>query len=111
MFVVYCDPFEPYEPISEWDGDVQRQANINIKQDKDNYLCNPLLENEHVDVDAEIMYLEDALVRVLTCCDKEKDKDYCCDDESEDAPVQFGSMCELKCMCEPCLFGILMYLS
>ncbi|RLN36489.1 uncharacterized protein C2845_PM03G21410 [Panicum miliaceum] len=85
MFVVYCDPSEPYEPISAWDGDVQRQANSNIEQDEDNYLCNAFQENEHVGVDKEIMYLDDAPIQVVACGHKQKDKDYCFDDESEDA--------------------------
>lgn len=32
MFVVYCDPSEPYEPISEWHG-VQKQGNSNVEKD------------------------------------------------------------------------------
>ena len=31
MFVVYCDPSEPYEPISEWHG-VQKQGNSNVEK-------------------------------------------------------------------------------
>ena len=31
MFIVYCDPSEPYEPISDWQGHMQRQANSNIE--------------------------------------------------------------------------------
>ncbi|RLN11239.1 hypothetical protein C2845_PM09G14910 [Panicum miliaceum] len=56
---------------------------MNIEQDEDNYLCNPFAKNEHVGVDEEIMYLDDASVHVVACCTKEKDKDYYSDDESE----------------------------
>ncbi|CAN6356833.1 unnamed protein product [Urochloa humidicola] len=83
MFIVYWHPSEPYEP-KVWQTDVQMQANSNIEQDEENieedegnteedednteedtYLCNPLPENEHVGVDEEIMYLEDAPVQVV----------------------------------------------
>ncbi|RLN18050.1 uncharacterized protein C2845_PM02G15230 [Panicum miliaceum] len=95
MFIVYCDPSEPYEPISEWHSHVKRQANSNIEQDEDNYLCNPFAENEHVGVDEEVMYLDDAPVHVVACCTKEKDKDYYYDDESEDlSEMESGSEVE-----------------
>jgi hypothetical protein len=60
MFISYCDPSEPFEPIKEYD-DVQNQAANNGDQDKDldkdRYLSNPLPQNEHVGVDEEVMYL------------------------------------------------------
>nr|TKW10151.1 hypothetical protein SEVIR_6G143500v2 [Setaria viridis] len=46
MFVSYCDPSEPFEPIKEW------------HEDEDRYLCNLVPKNEHLGVDEEVMYLE-----------------------------------------------------
>lgn len=83
MFVVYCDPSEPYEPISEWHG-VQKQGNSNVEKDKDDYLCHLVAENEHVGVDEEVLYLGDAPINVVACCNAENDKEYCSDDDSED---------------------------
>ena len=37
MFIVYCDPSEPYEPKSEWHCHMQSKANNNIEQDEDHY--------------------------------------------------------------------------
>jgi len=71
------------EPINEWHG-VQKQANSNVEQDKDDYFCNLVAENEHVSVDEEVLYLDDALVHVVACCNKENDKEYYSDDDSED---------------------------
>ncbi|XP_048566906.1 uncharacterized protein LOC125546831 [Triticum urartu] len=88
MFVAYCDPSEPYEPITEWHSDAHSQPN-NIEQDDDDdddYLRNPVLENEHVGVDEENIYLEDEPIPLIMvpCSNKEKDKDYVPDHESED---------------------------
>jgi hypothetical protein len=63
LFISYCSPSEPFESIKEWHNDVQRQPTNSGKQDEHNYLCNPLPENEHVGVDEEIMYLENAPVQ------------------------------------------------
>ncbi|XP_037489042.1 uncharacterized protein LOC119367695 [Triticum dicoccoides] len=84
MFVAYCDPSEPYEPITEWHSDAHSQPN-NIEQDDDDYLRNPVPENEHVGVDEENIYLEDEPVPLIMvpCSNKEKDKDYVPDHESE----------------------------
>nr|TKV93978.1 hypothetical protein SEVIR_9G265400v2 [Setaria viridis] len=62
MSIAYCDPTEPYDPIIQW-----HKANPSgsfIEEDEDSYLCNPLPEKEHVGVDEELMYLEDAPVHV-----------------------------------------------
>uniref|UniRef100_A0A453N329 Uncharacterized protein n=1 Tax=Aegilops tauschii subsp. strangulata TaxID=200361 RepID=A0A453N329_AEGTS len=84
MFVAYCDPSEPYEPITEWHSDAHGQPN-NTEQDGDDYLRNPVPENEHVGVDEENIYLEDEPVPfiMVPCSNKEKDKDYVPDHESE----------------------------
>ena len=71
------------EPINEWHG-VQKQANSNVEQDKDDYFCNLVAENEHVGVDEEVLYLGDAPINVVACCNAENDKEYCSDDDSED---------------------------
>lgn len=59
MFIVYWDPSEPYEPITEYYSDVQIQSNNNAEQDEDSYLRNPIPENEHVGIDEENMYLKE----------------------------------------------------
>ncbi|KAM3226471.1 hypothetical protein ACQJBY_058869 [Aegilops geniculata] len=89
LFVAYCDPSEPYEPITEWHIDVHIQPS-NTEQDDDDYLRNPIPENEHVGVDEENIYLDDddydkldPLIMV-PCSDKERDEDYVPDHESED---------------------------
>ena len=84
LFVAYCDPSEPYEPITEWHIDVHIQPS-NTEQDDDDYLRNPIPENEHVGVDEENIYLEDEPVPLIMvpCSNKEKDKDYVPDHESE----------------------------
>ncbi|KAM0873461.1 hypothetical protein ACQ4PT_038054 [Festuca glaucescens] len=86
MFFAYCDPHEPYEPITEYYSDVHIHPNNNTEQDDDGYLCNPIPENEHVGIDEENMYLEKepTALNVVLFSDKEKDKDYVADDESKD---------------------------
>ncbi|KAE8795382.1 hypothetical protein D1007_29759 [Hordeum vulgare] len=83
MIIAYCDPSETYEPITEWKSDVQ--PNNTIEDDDDNYLCNPRPENEHVGVDEENMYEVDETMPldVVLCPNKEKDKDYIFEDDSE----------------------------
>ena len=58
MFIAYCYPSEPYEPITEYCSDVHIQGNNNTKEADDSYLCNPIPENEHVGIDEEKMYLD-----------------------------------------------------
>nr|CAB3490646.1 unnamed protein product [Digitaria exilis] len=56
MFIQYCHPSKPYEPITECHNNVQEQPrSIEEEEDDDDddeiddsYLCNPLPENEHV---------------------------------------------------------------
>ncbi|KAM0873462.1 hypothetical protein ACQ4PT_038055 [Festuca glaucescens] len=86
MFFAYCDPHEPYEPITEYYSDVHIHPNNNTEQDDDGYLCNPIPENEHIGIDEENMYLEKepTALNVVLFSDKEKDKDYVADDESKD---------------------------
>ncbi|VAH90360.1 unnamed protein product [Triticum turgidum subsp. durum] len=85
MFVAYCDPSEPYEPITEWHSDAHSQPNNIEQDDDDDYLRNPVPENELVGVDEENIYLEDEPVPLIMvpCSNKEKDKDYVPDHESE----------------------------
>ncbi|VAH96665.1 hypothetical protein VPH35_068107 [Triticum aestivum] len=70
MIIAYCDPSEPYEPITEWD-----EPNSNIEHEDDTYLRNPRPENEHVGVDEENMYeVEEPMpLDVVLCPNKEKD--------------------------------------
>jgi hypothetical protein len=95
MFVTYCDPSEKFEPITEWEFDVEEQPENNTEEDDDDYLRNPLPENEYVGVDEEIMYLDivpvnevhGAPVHAPGCSEKEKKKALAEDgseDESED---------------------------
>ena len=63
---------------------MQRQANSNAEQDKDNNFFNPFAENEHVGIDEEAIYQEIAPVHVVDSCNEEKDEKYCSDDDSED---------------------------
>ena len=80
MFISYCDPSEPFEPIKEWHSDVQKQAAAkNVAEDEDRYLCNPVPENEHVGVDDEVMYLEkipceDRNMAMIVHKDQDKEK-------------------------------------
>jgi hypothetical protein len=69
MFISYCDPSKPFEPIKECHFDVKMQPTNSDIQDEDNYLCNPLPENEHVGIDEEIMYLENGAVQATYGCD------------------------------------------
>ncbi|KAM0915347.1 hypothetical protein ACQ4PT_010896 [Festuca glaucescens] len=86
MFIAYCDPAEPYKPITEYYSDVHIQPENNIDQDEDSYLRNPIPENEHVGIDEENTYLEkDHMpLNVVLFSDKEKEKDYIPEDQSED---------------------------
>ncbi|KAM0821509.1 hypothetical protein ACQ4PT_072156 [Festuca glaucescens] len=95
MFIAYCDPAEPYKPITEYYSDVHIQPENNVDQDEDSYLRNPIPENEHVGIDEENTYLEkDHMpLNVVLFSDKEKDKDYIPEDESEDESLG-GSECE-----------------
>jgi hypothetical protein len=83
MFFAYCDPSEPYAPITEYE---QIGIDEHVGTDEDSYLCNPIPENEHVGVDEESMYLEKepTCLNVVLFPNKEKDKDYVAADGSED---------------------------
>jgi hypothetical protein len=77
MFVAYCDPSEKFEPITEWEFDVEGQHENNTEEDDDDYLRNPLSENEHVGVDEEIIYLDTVSVNAVDvpgCSEKGKEK-------------------------------------
>jgi hypothetical protein len=89
IFIMYCDPSEPYEPITEYSSDVHIQADNNTNEADDSYLCNPIPENEHVGIDEEKMYLEKEHIplSVVLFSDKEKDKSYVPEDESVDESV------------------------
>jgi hypothetical protein len=86
LFITHSDPGNPYEPITEYDNEKHIQPEINIEQDEDSYLRNPIPENEHVGIDEENMYFEKEPIplNVVLFCDKEKDKDYVPEDVSED---------------------------
>jgi hypothetical protein len=61
IFIVYRDPSDPYEPVTEWDfSDDDSQPTNNIEIHEDDYLKNPAPENEHVGINEETVYLEDA---------------------------------------------------
>jgi hypothetical protein len=47
MFIVYRGPFDPYEPVTKWDFNVDSQPKNNIEVDEDDYLRNPAPQNEH----------------------------------------------------------------
>ncbi|TVU05567.1 hypothetical protein EJB05_48734, partial [Eragrostis curvula] len=56
MFIVYRGASDSFEPICEWEFQVD---DLSIEEnEQDDYLRNPLPENEHVDVDEEGMYLQ-----------------------------------------------------
>uniref|UniRef100_A0ACD5YE97 Uncharacterized protein n=1 Tax=Avena sativa TaxID=4498 RepID=A0ACD5YE97_AVESA len=86
MFVAYCDPSEPYKPITKYYTDVHVQPNNKASQDDDSYLRNPIPENEHVGIDEENMYSEKEPIPldVVLFSNKEKDKHNFCEDGSED---------------------------
>uniref|UniRef100_A0ACD5UIK2 Uncharacterized protein n=1 Tax=Avena sativa TaxID=4498 RepID=A0ACD5UIK2_AVESA len=86
MFIQYCDPSEPYEPIMEYCSDVDIPADNNTKDSEDSYLRNPIPENEHVGIDEEKMYLdkEPIPLNVVLFSEKEKDKSYVLEDDSEE---------------------------
>lgn len=86
MAITYTDPLEPYIPITEWPVVSNSKQNQPMKKkessepEEDNYLANPLPENEYVDVDEESTYLESwtrslqmmfqARTRTWTMCQK-----------------------------------------
>lgn len=85
LFITYCDPAEPYEPITEFFSDLFTQPEHNIEEDDDSYLCNPIPENEHVGIDEENLYLEKepTPLNVVLFSEKERDKEYVPEDDSE----------------------------
>ena len=60
LFIVYCDPSESFQPISEWDFEGEEQPEKNIELDGDNYLSNPKPLHEHDLLDEENMYPQSA---------------------------------------------------
>jgi hypothetical protein len=44
LFITHCEPSKPYEPITEYDIEKHIQPEINIEQDEDSYLSNPIPE-------------------------------------------------------------------
>jgi hypothetical protein len=60
MFIVYRGPSDPYESVTKWDFNVDSQPENDIELDEDDYLRNPAPQNEHVGIDEEAMYLENA---------------------------------------------------
>jgi hypothetical protein len=61
MFVVYWGPSDPYEPVTEWDFDVDSQPKNNIDNDdadEDDYLRKPAPQNERICVDEKAMYFD-----------------------------------------------------
>ncbi|WVZ76724.1 hypothetical protein U9M48_024676, partial [Paspalum notatum var. saurae] len=100
MFIQYCDPSEPFIPITEWEIDDHMQQDNNTNVDDDDYLRNPLLENEHVGVDDEAMYLEGEPINHLSMVvpsEKEQDKDFVPEDDSEDdSEDEGGSEVEIE---------------
>lgn len=81
MAITYTDPLEPYIPITEWPGVSNSKQNQPMKKkessepEEDNYLANPLPENEYVDVDEESTYLDKEPADDVPSKDKDKDKD------------------------------------
>lgn len=87
MFIGYCNAFEPYESILEWDFSEDLQENNNKGPDDADYLRNPLPNNEQVGIDEEALYFENAPTNALqmaVCSDKENDKNYVPEDDSDD---------------------------
>jgi hypothetical protein len=73
MFIAYCDPSEPYKPITECQFEGEAHHKEDIEQELDTYLMNPLPNNEQVGVDEEGMYLkEDHVLDVPSDKGKEK---------------------------------------
>ena len=86
VFIAYCDQSEPYEPITEYWSDLHVEPDNDINEADDSYLHNPIPENEHVGIDEENMYFEKEPIplKVVLFSEKEKDKNYVPEDESED---------------------------
>ncbi|CAD6343101.1 unnamed protein product [Miscanthus lutarioriparius] len=77
MFIIYCDPSETFEPITEWDFDGEEQPDSNRVQADDDYLRNPNPMNEHVSVDEETIYMQNEPINALSvvgCSDRGKEK-------------------------------------
>ena len=56
LFIVYCDPSESFQPISEWDFEGKKQHDKFRELDGDNYLSNPKPLREHDLLDEENMF-------------------------------------------------------
>jgi hypothetical protein len=65
MFIAYRGPFDPYEPVTKWDFNVDSQPKNNIELHEGDYLINLAPQNEHVGVDEEAMYLENQPQKAL----------------------------------------------
>lgn len=91
MFIVYTDPFEPFHPITEWPSEelgTQKETKNNTQSDADNYLQNPLIENEFVGVDEKVMYLTSEPVtdvNVAVTHAQEKDREYGTEEDEDDS--------------------------
>jgi len=96
IFIAYCDPSEPYKPITEWQFEGEAQHKDDIEQELDTYLMNPLPNNEHVGVDEEGMYLkEDRVVAVPSDKGKEKTSVPLTEDEAQSGSEQEGTENEM----------------
>jgi hypothetical protein len=96
MFIIYCDPSETFEPITEWNFGGENQPENLLVQADDDYLRNPNPTNEHVGVDEETLYLQNEPVNALTvvgCFDRGKEKVV---DDDEDV-VEGDSESDLEC--------------
>ena len=86
MFFTHCNPAKTFKAITEQDFVGEGQPENNIDQDEDDYLRNPLQQNEHVGVDEETKYMEsepmDAL-DVAGCFEKENEDEDELKDDSE----------------------------
>ena len=60
LFIVYFDPSESFQPISEWNFEGEEQPEKNIELDGDNYLSNPKPLREHDLLCEDNMYPQSA---------------------------------------------------
>ena len=86
MFITHCDPAKTFKAITEQDFIGEGQPENNTDQDEDDYLRNPLQQNEHVGVDEETKCMDsepmDAL-DVAGCFEKEDEDEDELKDDSE----------------------------
>jgi hypothetical protein len=96
MFIIYCDPSETFEPITEWNFGGKNQPENLVVQANDDYLINPNPTNEHVGVDEETLYLQNEPVNALTvigCFDRGNEKVV----DDDDDVVEGDSESDLEC--------------